>query len=127
MEGGSIFQNVSDDLIYDTLHFSEDNLWSVLLMAGYITKADSKAESGETVSLKIPNKEIAAIFEETVVKMFRDTIDKCIQMNMMEAMWNIKESDAGEYISKLLMKTISYNDYKESYYLNFLPFLTLNA
>ena len=66
MNRRTIMQTITDELTYDTLHSSEDNLWSVLLMTGYITKADAE-EEGETVSLKIPNKEVASIFEDTVV------------------------------------------------------------
>ena len=44
MNGGEIIQSVSDELTYDTLYKSEENLWSVLLMTGYITKSDPFAE-----------------------------------------------------------------------------------
>ena len=42
-------------LTYDTLHSTEDNLWSVLLMTGYITWANP-CEDVDSVSLKIPRK-----------------------------------------------------------------------
>lgn len=61
MNGGTITVTVSDELTYDTLHESEQNLWSILLMTGYLTKADPAAR-GQTVALKIPNTEIAGIF-----------------------------------------------------------------
>lgn len=51
LNGGTVTQTISDELAYDTLYASEDHLWSVLLMTGYITKADPD-EDGETVSLK---------------------------------------------------------------------------
>ena len=60
LNGETIIQTISDELTYDTLHSTEDNLWSVLLMTGYITKADAK-EEGETVSLKIPNRDFVNI------------------------------------------------------------------
>ena len=41
LNGGTVKQTISDELTYDTLHESEDNLWSLLLMTGYLTKADS--------------------------------------------------------------------------------------
>lgn len=119
MNGGTIIQTISDDLTYDTLHSSEDNLWSVIVMTGYLTKADTE-EEGETVSLKIPNKEITSIFEDTVVKLFMDTIDYSAQKSMMEALWNGDEQGAAKVISDLLWKTISYNDYHEDYYHAFL-------
>ena len=119
MNSGTITQTITDELTYDTLHSSEDNLWSVLLMTGYITKADAE-EEGETVSLKIPNKEIASIFEDTVVKLFKETIDTNMQKSMMEAFWNQDAEEAGRIVSELLWRTISYNDYHEDYYHAFL-------
>lgn len=119
MNGGTIVQTISDELTYDSLHSSEENLWSVILMAGYLTKADAQ-EEGETVSLKIPNREIASIFEETVVKLFKDTMDSSARKSMMEALWNGDEQGAAQIISNLLWKTISYNDYHEDYYHAFL-------
>lgn len=119
MNGGTITQTISDELTYDTLHSSEDNLWSVILMTGYLTKADA-GEEGETVRLKIPNREIASIFEDTVVKLFQDTMDDNCRKDMMEALWRGDEREASEAISNLLWKTISYNDYHEEYYHAFL-------
>jgi len=119
MNGGTIIQTISDDLTYDTLHSSEDNLWSVIVMTGYLTKANAE-EEGEIVSLKIPNREIASIFEDTVVKLFKDTIDHSAQKSMIEALWNGDEQGAAKVISDFLWKTISYNDYHEDYYHAFL-------
>lgn len=119
LNGGTITQTISDELTYDTLHSSEDNLWSVILMTGYLTKADA-GEEGETVRLKIPNREIASIFEDTVVKLFQDTMDENCRKDMIEALWRGDEQEASEAISNLLWKTISYNDYHEDYYQAFL-------
>ena len=88
-------------------------------MTGYVTKADAE-EEGETVSLKIPNKEIASIFEDTVVKLFKETIDTNMQKSMMEAFWNKDAKEAERIVSEFLWRTISYNDYHEDYYHAFL-------
>ena len=119
MNGGRIVQTISDELVLDTLYSSEEHLWSVLLMTGYLTKADA-SEEGERVSLKIPNREIASIFEDTVVAYFQNTIDNSVQKSMMEALWNQDDQAASKAISELLWKTISYNDYHEDYYHAFL-------
>ena len=88
-------------------------------MTGYVTKADAE-EEGETVSLRIPNKEIASIFEDTVVKLFKETIDTNLQKSMMEAFWSGDTGEAERIVSELLWRTISYNDYHEDYYHAFL-------
>lgn len=119
MNGGTIVQTISDELTYDTLHSSEEHLWSVLLMTGYLTKANAD-EEGETVNLRIPNREIESIFEDTVVIYFKNSIDHNIQRSMMDALWNRDEEAASRMISDLLWKTISYHDYHEDYYHAFL-------
>ncbi len=119
LNGGTVMQPVSDELTYDTLYASEDNLWSVLLMTGYITKA-CPDEDGETVSFKIPNREIASIFEDTVVIYFKNTADTSKLNNLINALWKGDEAEAARIISDLLWYTISYNDYHEDYYHAFL-------
>ena len=119
LNGGTIVQTISDELTYDTLHSTEDNLWSVLLMTGYVTKADPN-EDGDTVSLKIPNKEIASIFQDSVIRYFTDTVSSDTIKELLEALWEKDEIGSGEILSGLLWDTISYNDYHEDYYHAFL-------
>lgn len=119
MNGGTIEQTISDTLTYDTLHATEDNLWSVLVMTGYLTKADPE-EEGDTVHLKIPNKEIATIFYDTVAVYFSENLDTDKQRALMDALWNEDEDKASEIFSDLLWDTISYMDYHEDYYHAFL-------
>ena len=121
LNGGSIEQTISDELTYDTLHESEDNLWSVLLMTGYLTKADPEAD-GETVELTIPNTEISNIFEETVVKRFNNALalDRSKQKELMRALWDGDEETASRMMTDILFETISFHDYHENYYHAFL-------
>ena len=115
MNGSTITVNISDELTYDTLHESEQNLWSILLMTGYLTKADPFAR-GQTVALKIPNTEISGIFEDTVVKLFTDTLDNGRQKALMEAFWDEDIESAAKQLDDFLWDTISYHDYHEDYY-----------
>ncbi|MBQ9008997.1 MAG: PD-(D/E)XK nuclease domain-containing protein, partial [Clostridia bacterium] len=121
LNGGSIEQTISDEMTYDTLHESEDNLWSVLLMTGYLTKADPEAD-GKTVELRIPNNEIANIFESTVVKRFNNALelDRSKQKELMSALWDGDEETASRRMTDILFETISYHDYHENYYHAFL-------
>ena len=116
---GTITARITDQLTYDTLHSSEDNLWSVLLMTGYITKAN-KREANDSIEIKIPNKEIASIFEDTVVKFFEETADLTVINNILDSFWQKNETEATRLISDLLWNTISFNDYHEDYYHAFL-------
>ena len=102
LNGGTITKTVSDELTYETLKLTEDNLWSVLVMTGYLTKANTEL-SGDTVALKIPNREISVIFEETVMRLFAETVDTEKVRSLTEALWNGNEQIATEIISDLLL------------------------
>ena len=119
MNGGTITETISDELTYDKLDESEQNLWSILLMTGYLTKADPSAK-GKNVALKIPNSEIAGIFQDTVAIHFREKLDASKQENLMEALWAGDADLASKYMSELLKRTICYMDYHEDYYHAFL-------
>lgn len=106
LNGGTIEQRIVEELTYDEVFSREENLWSMLYMTGYLTKAN-KSEQGNTVTLKIPNREVSSIFEDTVVNWFNDNIDRSKQK-------------ATELLSDFLWKTISYHDYHEDYYHAFL-------
>ena len=119
MNGGTITQTISDELTYDTVHETEDNLWSVLLMTGYLTKADPE-EDGSTVALRIPNAEIAGVFETAVVRLFQEQMDRDRQKALMDAFWSGNEETATGLVSEFLFDTISFHDYHEDYYHAFL-------
>ena len=88
-------------------------------MTGYLTQ-DKVSNSGETMSLKIPNKEIKEIFETTVKKWFNDQTQLIDRKVLFAAVWNGDSKTLTAQISKLLRMTISYHDYKEDFYHTFL-------
>ena len=121
LNGGTITENVTNVLTYDEAYTSVSNLWSVLLMTGYVTTVsrslDSSGEEGiRGVELRIPNNEIAKMFQKVVVERFKQTVDQSHISALMSALWNGDESAASEILSNLLFETISYMDYNEDYY-----------
>ena len=76
LEGGYIVQKIEEDFTYDYLHSSENNLWSVLYLTGYLTKVSGSAVMGlrnnGEVALTIPNLEVKEIFESTIMRWFDD-------------------------------------------------------
>ncbi|MBR2528694.1 MAG: AAA family ATPase [Blautia sp.] len=74
LNGGFITEDISEEVTYDRIADSEKNLWSVLLMTGYVSKADKTAGRGK-VKLRIPNAEIADLFKDAVVARFERTLD----------------------------------------------------
>lgn len=124
LSGNSISQQIDENLTYDYLHSSEENLWSILYLTGYLTssKTDSLSVSGsnEISTLKIPNAEIKEIFETTIMKWFSDNAKAWNRKALFDAVWNGDSLALTEEMSKLLRRTISYHDYKEDFYHAFL-------
>jgi len=108
-----------EDLTYDYLHSSEDNLWSILYLTGYLTKVGERDKDGQ-IELRIPNKEVKEIFESTVRKWFEDSARVTNRKDLFDAVWNKDADKATKEISTLLRMTISYYDYRENFYHAFL-------
>ena len=117
--GGSICQKIEEDLTYDYLHSSEDNVWSILYLTGYLTKVGER-DKDDQIELRIPNKEVKEIFESTVRKWFEDSARVTNRKDLFDAVWNKDADKATKEISTLLRMTISYYDYRENFYHAFL-------
>lgn len=115
LNGGMITEDVCDELTYDTVATSEKNLWSVLLMTGYVSKAD-KSSGKAKVRLRIPNAEIMELFRDAVVARFNTRLDTSKADAFITAMWNKDEITAGAFLTDILWNSISYFDYGEDYY-----------
>ena len=132
LAGGSIVEEIEENLTYDILESSEKNLWTLLYLSGYLTKAASQEVSiqplpPEHFALKIPNAEVMGIFKKSVKSWFTEYSAKQDRRKLFTALWNGDYSELTSLISDLLFDTISYHDYKESFYHAFLTGLFSNA
>ena len=120
LAGGYIIQKIREDLTYDYLHASEENLWSILYSTGYLTQVRGEELPPDTAALMIPNAEIRQIFETTVQEWFDDSARKENRTVLFDAVWSGDIETLTEEMNELLRKTISYHDYKEDFYHAFL-------
>lgn len=124
LAGGFIVQKVDDSLTYDYLHSSEENLWSILYLTGYLTKARDKVLPATIPdgysALMIPNEEIKEIYETTVMKWFADNAQASNRKALFAAVWSGDSETLTKEMTKLLRMTISYHDYREDFYHAFL-------
>lgn len=133
LAGGYIKEEISENLTYDSLTSSEDNLWSLLYMTGYLTKARADEEKTEDMAedsrtaLCIPNAEVMDIFRKSVVEWFNDKSVNSDRRELFSALWNGDAERLTELLSDLLFDTISYHDYAESFYHAFVTGLVASA
>lgn len=124
MEGGYIIQQIDKNLTYDYLHSSEDNLWSVLYLTGYLTQVRPETLNRElpagSAALQIPNAEITEIFETTVIRWFDDSVKTWNRNHLFAAVWKGDSEAVTKEMTALLRRNISYHDYREDFYHAFL-------
>ena len=126
IDGKAIEENLAEDLTYDLVYDNESNIWSMMYLTGYLTKALMQPDNDNT-ALVIPNKEVRKIFTSTVTAWFLDTLKKRDLSMFVKALWNGDTAAIEKTLKQILYDTISYYDSKESYYHGFLTGLIRGA
>lgn len=133
LAGGVIQEQLVVDLTYDLVHSNEENLWSILYLTGYLTKAAPEAypagfclEEGKT-ALRIPNEEVKTIFADTVAQWFAEGLEAMDRTKFFQAWWDGDEESLTRMVTDILFDTISYFDDKEDYYHAFVAGLFAGA
>jgi len=123
INGGCVAAKIVESLTYDALHSSEENLWSLLYLTGYLTKASEaqledcgRLADEDKTFLVIPNKEVRKIFIESIASWFTDSMLEMNRRPLFDAFWNGDADKLSRLVSRILLNTISYHDYKEDFY-----------
>ena len=122
--GGTIEKKIHEDITYDDIHESEDNLWNFLFFTGYMKKVSERKEGRDIyLTMKIPNEEIAYIYENQINLWFEKQVKSTDRGVLNKAVLEGDTAAIETYVSDLLAKTISLYDSGESFYHGF--FLSL--
>ncbi|MDC7286960.1 ATP-binding protein [Blautia schinkii] len=133
LSGGYIIEAINESLTYDFLTSSEENLWSLLYMTGYLTRVkkedakDSERPEDKYTALRIPNAEVQDIFRKSVVEWFNKKAANSDRQELFHALWNGETEKLTKLLSDLLFDTISFHDYAESFYHAFVTGLVAGA
>lgn len=127
INGGTIEKKVHEDITYDDIHESEDNLWNFLFFTGYLKKSFMRMEGdARYITMAVPNREVSSIYRDKISNWFRDEIKVQDLTSLYKAMLNADVEKFQEEIAKQLRRTISYMDGKEAFYHGFLLGLMAN-
>ena len=127
MSGGYIVERIEENLTYDYMHSSEENLWSILYFTGYLTKARNVEASDKLSALVIPNEEVKEIFYSTIQKWFVDCAKSSNREVLFNSVWNKDTKSLTQEMNRLLRRTISYHDYREDFYHAFFAGIFIGA
>lgn len=121
LEGGTIEKPVHEDITYEDIHKTQDNLWNFLFFTGYLKKISERMEERNIyLKMALPNEEIGYIYENTILEWFDKKL-KATDLSILHKA--ILEGDCETFaneVSELLLETISFYDYAENYYHGFL-------
>ena len=119
--GQSIEKQVHEDITYEDIHESEDNLWNFLLFTGYLKAVGSRMEgTRQYLSLEIPNMEVKYIYENTITAWFDRKIRAADLSQFYSALENGNTEKMEQMLTEILSESISFYDYAENYYHGFL-------
>lgn len=110
VNGEIVEKDIREDLTYNELYASMDNLWSTLFMAGYLThkgRVDTKR-----FRLAVPNREIRNIITEQVLALFKQDVEKDGQLlnEFCTALSDGHTDEVERLFSEYMKKTISVRD-----------------
>ena len=127
MAGGTIEKQVHEDITYGDIHQTQDNLWNFLFFTGYLKKVGERTVGNNLwLEMKIPNIEIATIYENSISYWFEQRIKETDRSPLKHALETGDCEAAEDFINRQLADTISYYDYAENFYHGFMAGLLVN-
>ena len=121
IEGKTIEKPVHEDITYDEIYDSMDNLWNFMFFTGYLKKVNERiSETNQKyLTLEIPNEEVKYIFRRKVLRWFEEKIKVKDLSKLYTAIINREPETFEAELGRLLMETISFNDAYENFYHGF--------
>ena len=108
--GEEIEKEIHQELTYQDMYTSIENMWSVLFTTGYLTKRGM--ENGRNIRLAIPNREIREIFITQIMTWFKENVEKDGKTltDFCLALEEGRSEEVERILSIYLKKTISIRD-----------------
>ena len=119
--GGTIEKAIHEDITYDDIYSSKDNIWNFLYFTGYLKKVSEKSDGTDIlITFCIPNQEVLSIYKTKITDWFDAVVKSEDTKGLHEAIKNGNAEAMGQYVSEVLSKSISFFDGEESFYHGFL-------
>lgn len=127
IEGKTIEKPVHEDITYEDMESTQDNLWNFLFFTGYLKKIEEcLIEETRYIKMAIPNNEVRYIYKTMVLRWFEERISEKHFTPLYEAILDKDVTAVEDILSKNLMETISFYDYQESFYHGFVAGILKN-
>ena len=121
ISGGQIEKPIHEDITYEDVLRTQDNLWNFLFFTGYLKKVSQRFEDDTLyLTLAIPNMEIRYIYRNTIREWFDVKMKQTERAPLYKALLAGDSETFEILLKKLLLGSISYYDSAEKFYHGFL-------
>lgn len=119
--GGMIEKPIHEDITYEDIDTSENNLWNFLFFTGYL-KMCGRRLVGDTIyiTMSIPNTEVRYIYKVKILEWSRERLKEKNLSDFYDSMVSADVKKFQSELTKLLREAISFYDNKEAFYHGFL-------
>ena len=115
--GRTICKPVHEEITYEDIYVSQDNLWNFLFFTGYLKMDKQTLEENQIyLTLSIPNEEIRYIYQNTIRDWFENQVKQTDFRVFFQSMLTGDTEKMEEFITGQLSKSISYYDNAENFY-----------
>lgn len=115
--GDHIEKAIHEDITYEDVYKTQDNLWNFLFFTGYL-KATEQSFKEDTIylTLAIPNEEIRYIYRNTIQEWFELKQKSCDLQPFFEGVRTGDCEQIEQFVNSQLAESISYYDNAENFY-----------
>ncbi len=119
IEGGCLVKQLRVNPTYESLDSSPDNLWTLLYMSGYLTRASKERAEAQGLApnpednkypLVIPNREIRDIFRYEVSTWFRAAVSVAQENAFFAAFWQADAQAVQQELEAILLEKVGSQD-----------------
>lgn len=111
IEGRSINKVIDDNIVMSEVEDSNENIWSFLLMSGYLKAVKTENIEGLlNCELKIPNKEVLIFYKNLIEKWFKETVTNEYYQTMLDTLINGNIKVFAGIFKEFVINNLSYFD-----------------
>lgn len=116
MSQKTIVKQFHEDITYENISSSPDNLWNFLLLTGYLKIVDSHFDGMKAyIKMAIPNMEVRYIYERNITEWFNRRSKATDLTDMYRAMLNRDEITFENSMKNYLKRSISFYDERKRF------------
>lgn len=118
IDGGTVEKPIHEDITYEEVYESMDNLWNFMFFTGYFRKVKERIGEDDIryLTLKIPTREVKYIFRKKIMDWFGQKMKERDLTGLHTAFVNKDTARLEEELTGILYETISSFDESENYY-----------